>query len=126
MPRLDRDEAPQGPIVRGFVGGGFAVDGHVYRALLLTPESAAEWAAPEAPGGLDISHFEAVLGAAPPFEFLLLGTGPTLVFPPADLRRAVEARGLGLEIMDSRAAARTWGLLRGEERWIAAALMPLG
>jgi uncharacterized protein len=28
-------------------------------------------------------------------------------------------------VMDSRAAARTWGLLRGEERWIAAALMPL-
>jgi uncharacterized protein len=27
--------------------------------------------------------------------------------------------------MDSRAAARTWGMLRGEERWIAAALMPI-
>jgi uncharacterized protein len=27
--------------------------------------------------------------------------------------------------MDRRAAARTWGVLRAEERWIAAALMPL-
>ena len=126
MARLDRDEAPQGPVVRGFVGSGFAVDGHVYRSLLLTPQSAEEWDAPESAAALDVSHFEAVLEAAPPFEFLLLGTGPGLVFPPAALRRALEARGLGLEIMDSRAAARTWGLLRGEERWIAAALMPLG
>ena len=125
MARLDRDEAPPGPVVRGFVGGGFAVDANVYRALLLTPQSAAEWDAPETPAGLDISHFEALLAAPQPFEFLLLGTGASLVFPPATLRRELEARGLGLEIMDSRAAARTWGLLRGEERWIAAALMPL-
>jgi len=27
--------------------------------------------------------------------------------------------------MDSRAAARAWGVLRAEERWIVAALMPL-
>ena len=125
MARLDRDEAPQGPVVRGFVGGGFAVDANVYRSLLMTPQSAAEWDAPETAAGLGLAHFEGLLDASPPFEFLLLGTGPSLVFPPAALRRELEARGLGLEIMDSRAAARTWGLLRGEERWIAAALMPL-
>ena len=27
---------------------------------------------------------------------------------------------------DSRAAARAWGVLRGEGRWIVAALLPLG
>ena len=126
MARLDRDEAPQGPIVRGFTGGGFAVESHVFRALLLTPRSAEEWNAPATPGELDIAHFDRLFDVPERFEFLLLGTGPTLVFPPATLRRQLEARGLGLEIMDSRAAARTWGLLRGEERWIAAALMPLG
>ena len=125
MERLDRDEAPQGPVVRGFVGGGFAVEGHVFRALLLTPRSAQEWAAPATPGELDIAHFDPMFIVPERFEFLLLGTGPSLVFPPAALRRELETRGLGLEIMDSRAAARTWGLLRGEERWIAAALMPL-
>jgi uncharacterized protein len=58
-------------------------------------------------------------------EFILLGTGPSLVFPPRALVRALEERGVGVEAMDSRAAARTWGVLRAEERWIAAALMPL-
>ena len=125
MARFDRDPAPEGPVVRGFTGGGFAVEGGVYRALLLTPRSADEWDAPDRPRDLAIGQFEALLGAGGPYEFLLLGTGPALIFPPASLRRELEARGIGLEVMDSRAAARTWGLLRGEERWIAAALMPL-
>ena len=34
------------------------------------------------------------------------------------------SQGIGIEAMDGRAAARTWGLLRAEERWIAAAIMP--
>jgi uncharacterized protein len=38
----------------------------------------------------------------------------------------MEARGLGVEAMDSRAAARAWGVLRAEGRWIVAALLPLG
>ena len=46
-----------------------------------------------------------------------------MAFPPRALRRArSRRRGIGVEAMDSRAAARTWGLLRGEGRWIAAAL----
>ena len=48
-----------------------------------------------------------------------------MAFPPRSLVDALEARGIGLEAMDSRAAARTWGMLRGEGRRIAAALMPL-
>jgi uncharacterized protein len=37
----------------------------------------------------------------------------------------VVALGIGMAALDSRAAARAWGVLRGEGRWIAAALMPL-
>lgn len=124
MARFDRDPAAEGPIVKGFSGGGFVVDEGVYRALLLTPLRADEWAAPAladlAPGDLG-----ALLALDPPPEFLILGTGPRLSHPPRALRDALEARGIGLESMDSKAAARTWGLLRGEGRWIAAALMPL-
>jgi uncharacterized protein len=124
MSRFDRDPAAEGPVVTGFSGGGFVVDEGVYRALLLTPLRADEWA-PPAIAALGLADFDALLGLSPPPEFLLLGTGPRLVHPPRALREALEALGIGLEAMDSRAAARTWGLLRGEERWIAAALMPL-
>ncbi len=124
MPRIGRDPAVSGPVVQGFAGGGFSVDGGVYKALLLTPERADSWDPPELPA-LTVEHLAPLLSLEPPPEFILLGTGPSTAFPPRGLIRALEARGIGLEPMDSRAAARTWGMLRGEERWIAAAILPL-
>ena len=125
MPRLGRDPAVGGPVVRGFAEGGFSVDGGVYKALLLTPERADGWDAPSLPD-LTIEHLAPLLALRPSPEFILLGTGAVTAFPPRSLVAALEAQGIGLEPMDSRAAARTWGMLRGEERWIAAALLPLG
>lgn len=124
MARFERDPAAEGPVVTGFSAGGFAVDDGVYLALLLTPLRADEWAAP-ALADLALADLDPLLALDPAPEFLILGTGARLTHPPRALREALEARGIGLEVMDSRAAARTWGLLRGEERWIAAALMPL-
>ena len=124
MPRLGRDPSARGPVVQGFTGGGFSVDGGVYEALLLTPERADGWDAP-ALHELTAEHLAPLIALNPPPEFILLGTGPTTAFPPRALVEALEARGIGIEPMDSRAAARTWGMLRSEERWIAAALMPL-
>jgi uncharacterized protein len=125
MARFDREGDSPGPIVQGFSNGGFMVDGNVFRGLLLTPQSAHEWDPPAA-AALQPGHFDAITGLHPVPEFLLLGTGPRLVQPPRTLVRALEARGIGVEAMDSRAAARTWAVLRAEERWIVAALMPLG
>ena len=124
MSRLERDAAAEGPIVKGFADGGFVVDDRIYRAVRLTPLGASEWDAPR-PAELAVADLETLLGLDPAPEFLLLGTGPRLVHPGRALREALQARGIGLEAMDSRAAARAWGLLRGEERWIVAALMPL-
>ena len=124
MARFERDPAAEGPVVKGFAGGGFVVDEGVYLALHLTPLRADAWAAP-ALAELALADLEPLLALDPAPEFLILGTGARLTHPPRALREALEAKGIGLEVMDSRAAARTWGLLRGEERWIAAALMPL-
>ncbi|HEX9954058.1 MAG TPA: MTH938/NDUFAF3 family protein [Allosphingosinicella sp.] len=124
MARVSPEDLPPGPLVQGFSGGGFSVSGVVYRGLFLTPEQASEWSPPASVAELALDHVEQLLALAPPPEFLLLGTGARIAFPSRAFIRAVEARGLGVEVMDSRAAARTWGLLRGEERWIVAALMP--
>lgn len=123
-PRFDRDPAPGGPVVQGFSGSGFLVDGKAFRALLLTPESASEWN-PPALADLAMDDLAGLLAIEPAPEFLILGTGPDMAFPPRPLVRALEEKGIGVEAMDSRAAARTWGMLRAEERWIAAAIMPL-
>jgi uncharacterized protein len=124
MPRFDRDPSARGPLVQGFAGNAFSVDGVRYRAVLLTPETASEWEPPEL-AGLRIEDLAAILYLRPPPEFLLLGTGAAFAFAPRPLREVLEARGIGIEAMDSRAAARAWGVLRAEDRWIAAALMPL-
>jgi uncharacterized protein len=124
MPRFDRDPQARGPIVQGVGARGFTVDGGIYRGLLLTPERADGWE-PPALEALTVGDLEPVLRLQPQPEFLLLGTGATMRFAPRALVRALDERGIGIEAMDSRAAARTWGVLRAEERWIAAALMPL-
>jgi uncharacterized protein len=121
---LRRSGPTSGPVVQGFTADGFRVDGEVHRALLLTPERAAGWAPPPL-DELGLDHFAPLLALEPAPEFLLLGTGAATSFPPRALVKALEARGIGVEAMDSRAAARTWGVLRAEERWIAAAILPI-
>jgi len=122
--RMERAGA-DGPVVSGLGPGGFRVDDNIYHALVLTPERADGWT-PPAIDALDEAALAPVLTIDPRPEFLLLGSGPTLVRPPLVLSRALEARGIGVEVMDSRAAARAWGVLRSEGRWIVAALYPLG
>jgi len=124
MPRFVRDPKAPGPVVQGVGPRGFTVDGGIYPGLLLTPVRADGWA-PPALEALGIADLEPLLSLQPPPEFVLLGTGATMRFPPRALVKALDERGIGIESMDSRAAARTWGVLRAEDRWIAAGLMPL-
>ncbi len=121
--RMERESQAGGPIVRGFVGNGFRLDDEtVHRAVLLTPEAASPWSPPPL-AELMPALLQALIDLGP--EFILFGTGATLVRPPVTLVRALEDREIGVEAMDSRAAARAWGVLRGEGRIIGAALYPL-
>lgn len=122
--KLAREATGGGPLIQGFARGGFRVDDNIYTALLITPRRAEGWTPPPVEQ-LSVAAFAPALALDPPPEFVLLGTGASLHHPPLALRQALEAQGIGLEVMDSRAAARAWGVLRGEDRWIAAALYPL-
>ena len=123
-PRFERDPRAAGPAVLGFSGTRFVVDDALHPAVLLSPEAAFPWQPPSlaelTPGSLS-----PLLDLSPPPEFLILGTGATMAFAPRGLVQALAERGIGVEAMDSRAAARTWGMLRSEDRWIVAALMPI-
>ena len=120
--KLERERGAGGPLVKGFAAGGFRLDEGVFTALLLTPERADGWTPPPL-GELTVETLQPLVDARP--EFILIGTGAALVRPPVSLTRALEERAIGVEAMDSRAAARAWGVLRGEGRIIAAALYPL-
>lgn len=121
--RIDRTRA-DGPVVSGLSAAGFRVDDNVYHALAITPARADAWSPPPL-DALDERALAPVLTIDPSPEFVLLGTGRALVRPPVALVRALEVRGIGVEAMDSRAAARAWAVLRGEGRWITGAFYPI-
>ncbi|MFS0737077.1 MTH938/NDUFAF3 family protein [Sphingomonas sp. 1P06PA] len=125
-PRFEREGIASGPVVRGFSGTGFRIDDRVHDGgVLLTPLWARAWTA-DSLDTIDPDSLVPLTGIDPAPEFILLGTGPTLRRPPQALIDMFDARGIGIEPMDSRAAARAWTILRGEDRWIAAGLLPLG
>jgi uncharacterized protein len=90
------------------------------RAMIVTPESIVPWSA-AAFDSLAEADFEVFLGLG--LEVLLLGTGARQRFPHPRLTRALAERRIGIEVMDLRAACRTYNILAAEERRVAAALL---
>lgn len=54
---------------------------------------------------------------------VLLGTGERQVFPATEVLAACLTRGIGIEVMNNAAAARTYSVLAGEGRRVAAAFL---
>jgi uncharacterized protein len=89
--------------------------------VLVTPERVVSgWAA----GGFDAlteADFAALAELKP--EVVLLGTGASLRFPHPRLTRALTDAGIGIEVMDTPAACRTFNILAAEGRKVAAAVL---
>lgn len=89
--------------------------------VLVTPEHVVSgWAA----GGFDAlteADFAALAELKP--EVVLLGTGASLRFPHPRLMRALTDAGIGVEVMDTPAACRTFNILAAEGRKVAAAVL---
>ena len=104
--------------VDGYGPGFFRVGGELlHGAVLVTATGARIWG-----GYADPAPLVALKGQ---IDVLLLGTGSTIAHPPADLRAALDAAGIGVEAMASPTAARTYNVLLSEGRRIAAALLPV-
>ena len=91
------------------------------RSFIITPNALVEdWSV------RDVQHMlpadlDSLLALAP--ELVVLGTGAIQVFPPAEVMAACLTRGIGIEIMDNAAAARTFNVLAGEGRRVVAGLV---
>lgn len=75
-------------------------------------------------GSLDAlteGDLDAVAGMRP--EIVLLGTGARFAFPSPALLAPLHRAGVGVEVMDTRAACRTYNILLGEGRRVVAALI---
>ena len=108
-------------VIRSVTAEQIRINNETYAgSLALTAEALiGQW--PETPvSDLSESDFEAVFATTP--EVVLLGTGAANLFPPRELTFAFARKGIGLEVMDSAAAARTFNVLANEGRRVAAVL----
>ncbi len=118
---ISRD--PQTPnTIRAWGPGELRIRDEVIRNnVILTAERIIHpWAARDA-AQLTMAQLAPALDLEP--AILILGTGPTLVFPDAEVRGGIMSRGIGLEVMDTPAACRTFNVLVAERRNVAAALL---
>jgi uncharacterized protein len=90
-------------------------------SVIVTRDTVIDDWQPPAPETLTLQDFAGLLTLEP--EVVLLGTGSRQQMPPPALYAAFASRGIGLEVMDNRAACRTYNLLLGEYRDVAVALM---
>jgi len=104
--------------IEGYGPGFFRVGRHVLRgACLVTPWNAGPW------GGL--GDWDSPLSLQGKIDVLIVGMGAEIAHLPADFRAAFEGVGIGVEAMNSPAAARTYNVLLGEGRRIAVCLLPV-
>jgi uncharacterized protein len=104
--------------IDGYGPGFFRVGGHVLRGpCLVTPWDAGPW------GGL--ADTGGPLSLAGRIDVLFVGMGVEIAHVPADFRQVIEDAGIGVEVMNSPAACRTYNVLLGEGRRIAVALIPV-
>ncbi len=88
--------------------------------IIIMPDYLNEWAV-DSFDGLDVTHFEQLRAVNP--EVVLLGTGNNIRFPSNELLIPLINAGIGVEVMDTAAAIRTYMVLSAEGRKVAAALL---
>ena len=76
------------------------------------------------PAGLELTDLAPAIELEP--DVIILGTGTSLTLPQIDLMSEVATHGIGLEIMDTPAACRTYNVLVHERRAVVAALFLTG
>lgn len=112
-------------VIDGYAPGRFCVAGN-WRdgGVIVLPDRTLDWSETEF-AALTVESFRPLIGAQPPVELLLLGSGARMQLMPKALRASLREAGLVVEVMDSGAACRTYNVLLAEERRIAAALLPM-
>ncbi|MDZ4096854.1 MAG: Mth938-like domain-containing protein, partial [Paracoccaceae bacterium] len=85
--------------------------------VLVTPWGAGAW------GGLDDTA--APLALRGRIDVLFVGMGAEIAQVPPAFRAALEEAGIGVEVMNSPSACRTYNVLLSEGRRIAAVLLPV-
>jgi uncharacterized protein len=120
---MDAPHLPRSAPIDAYGQGGFAFAGMSHRgSLLCLPD--AIWAWPVARlEEIDKYSLQRVFAAANGIDTLIVGTGNQVWLPPTELRSALRALKVVLDAMQTGPAIRTYNVMIGERRRVAAALI---
>ena len=122
-------EAGQGNYsIHSYAAGQICVSAHpsvpketLTRSCVIFPDHILRDWPPQSFADLRAEHFALLLELKP--EIVLLGSGDRLRFPVPVLTAQLFEQGIGVEVMDTGAACRTYNILINEGRRVAAALL---
>jgi uncharacterized protein len=121
--RSDAPHLPRSAPIEAYGDGGFAFAGMSHRgSLLCLPD--AIWAWPvESPEQIDRTALARIFEQTRGIDTLIIGTGTGVWLAPAPLREALRAVSIVLDTMQTGPAIRTYNIMIGERRRVAAALI---
>ncbi len=116
-----KDSSENAHLITGIDEGAIRVNEDVITSSIVLSANTLESWPVNSVGELNDEHWNAILETQP--QIILLGTGRTLVFPEPHQMKAAYERQIGVEVMDTEAACRTYNLLVHESRKVTAALI---
>jgi uncharacterized protein len=120
--KIDEDQVAGRNAFTGYGPGYVEVNRrrHASSLVVSADRIVTDWPAPSVEA-LGPDHFAAIIELAP--EVVLLGTGARFLFPEPQRLAPLHKAGIGVEVMDTPAACRTYNILLGEGRNVVAALI---
>ena len=120
--KIAQDAGPSGNRFTGYGAGYVEVNRarHTQSLVVGADRVVVDWPAASV-ASLNADHIAALVALAP--EIVLLGTGPSFTFPEPALLAPLYKAGIGVEVMDTPAACRTFNILLAEGRNAIAALI---
>jgi uncharacterized protein len=121
--RSDAPHLPRSAPIEAYGNGGFAFAEMSHRgSLLCLPDAIWAWPVTK-PDDIDRASLDRVFAAANGIDTLIIGTGAAVWLPPAELREALRRIKVVLDAMQTGPAIRTYNIMIGERRRVAAALI---
>ena len=119
----DEPHLPRSAPIDAYGKGGFAFAGMSHRgSLLCLPDGIWAWEVTR-PEQIDKYSLARVFAAANSIDTLIVGTGTEVWLAPQDLRAALRDLRVTLDTMQTGPAIRTYNIMMGERRRVAAALV---
>jgi uncharacterized protein len=120
--RFTQDSTSAALLIRAYAAGELRVNEDTHRETVILSATAV-LRLPEIRNMEDLASLDPSLILSLDPELILLGTGPRQIFPAGSFRAQFMSAGIGLEVMDTAAACRTFNVLVAEHRRVVALLM---